>query len=110
MTDFQDFLTFKFAQVAIGQFKPGKFAEACQLYQEAVSSYGEGFRGAYLLQEKDTDRGISIILWDSQESMEANASEVQLAILRKMAPLFAGAPQLVDCDVVSEIFPPDEGA
>jgi hypothetical protein len=43
--DFQDFLRHKFAHVAIGEFKPGKFAIAKQIYEEAVSTYTTGFKG-----------------------------------------------------------------
>lgn len=107
MTDFQDFLTHKCAQVAIGEFKTGKFEEAQQLYQEAVSMYAEGFLGAYLLREKDTDRGISVIFWESEDSMEANSSEAHQAILKKMAPLFLAVPMVSSYEIVSEIQPKD---
>ncbi len=48
MSDFQDFLKRDYAHVTIGEFKPGKFAEAEKLYEEAVAAYGKGFRAAYL--------------------------------------------------------------
>ncbi len=107
MTDFQDFLIHKCAQVAIGEFKTGKFEEAQQLYQEAVSMYAEGFLGAYLLREKDTDRGISVIFWKSEEWMEANSSEAHQAILKEMAPLFSAVPMVSSYEIVSEILPKD---
>jgi heme-degrading monooxygenase HmoA len=105
MSDFQDFLTHKCAQVAIGEFKMGKFEEAQQLYQEAVSTYAEGFRGAYLLREKGTDRGISVIFWENEEMMQANNSEAHQAILKKMAPLFSTVPVVNSYEIVSEIVP-----
>lgn len=108
MSDFQDFLTHAIAQVTIGEFQLGKFEEAQQLYQDAVSTYSAGFRGAYLLREPGSDRGISIILWDNEEMMQANDSEVQQAILRKMAPLFVGKPVTATYEVVSETQPPTE--
>ena len=49
MTEFMDFLRHEIAYVAIGEFKPGKFEEAKQLYEKAILSYKEGFKGAYLL-------------------------------------------------------------
>lgn len=105
MSDFQDFLTHSIAQVAIGEFKMGKFEEAQQLYQEAVATYSAGFRGAYLLRERGSDRGISVIFWDDEEMMEANNSEAHQAILRKMAPLFSATPVVSSYEVVSEILP-----
>ena len=64
MTDFLDFLTRKSAYVAIGEFKPGQFDKAKELYEQAVSTYSEGFNGAYLLQEPGTDKGIAVIFWE----------------------------------------------
>jgi heme-degrading monooxygenase HmoA len=105
MEDFQDFLTRDCAYVAIGEFKPGKFSEARNLYEQAVSTYADGFKGAYLLQEPGTDRGISIILWKSVEDMEAHQTTVHQAILQKMAPLFAGAPDTNVYELICEIHP-----
>ncbi len=105
MSDFQDFLTRDCAYVAVGEFKPGKFAEARLLYEEAISTYADGFKGAYLLQEPGSDRGISIILWKSVEDMEANQTKAYNDILRKMAPLFADVPETRVYEVMCEIHP-----
>jgi heme-degrading monooxygenase HmoA len=103
MTEFLDFLKHKFAYVAIGEFKPGKFEEAQQLYEKAVSTYTHGFKGAYLLQEPGTDRGIAIILWESLEDMEENQNEAYQAILSQMSHLFSKAPTTSFYEVCSEI-------
>ncbi len=108
MTDFQDFLKREYAYVAIGEFKPGKFAEAEQLYEEATATYADGFKGAYLLQEPGTDRGISIVLWESEDAMDADKGEVYEAILKKMAPLFAHTPTTVAYEVVYSARPKPE--
>lgn len=110
MSEFQDFLKHKFAYVAIGEFKAGKFDEAEELYEKAVSTYDQGFKGSYLLQEPGTDRGIAIILWESAEDMEANKSEAYQAILDKMNPLFAQPPTTAFYEVVSEIKTVDESS
>jgi heme-degrading monooxygenase HmoA len=109
MTEFQDFLKHKIAYVAIGEFKPGKFQEAEQLYDKAVATYNQGFQGAYLLQEEGTDKGIAIIFWESIEDMEANRSEASEAILHQMAPLFVKPPTTAFYEVVSEIAPKNDG-
>ena len=106
MTEFLDFLKHKFAYVAIGEFKPGKFEEAQKLYEKAVSTYTRGFKGAYLLQEPGTDKGIAIILWESLEDMEANQDEACKAILSQMSHLFTKAPTTSFYEVCSEIQPP----
>lgn len=106
MTEFLDFLKHKFAYVAIGEFKPGKFEEAQQLYEKAVSTYTHGFKGAYLLREPGTDRGIAIILWESREDMEENQNDAYKAILNQMSHLFTKAPTTCFYEVSSEIQAP----
>jgi len=110
MEDFQDFLTHKIAHVTIGEFQVGKFDEARQIYQDAIATYGKGFQGAYLLQEPCSERGIAIILWDSEESMKANeGTEAHKLILKKMMPLFADTPKTTYYEVVTELqSPPTE--
>ncbi len=108
MSDFQDFLTRQIAHVAIGEFKPGKFAEARQLYEAAVSTYADGFKGAYLLREPGTDRGISVIFWNDVDDLEASQNEVHHAILKKMAPLFTDSPQIGVYEVVYDFDSTDE--
>ncbi|ASC72246.1 hypothetical protein XM38_032010 [Halomicronema hongdechloris C2206] len=107
MTEFLDFLKHKYAYVAIGEFKPGCFSEARQLYEKAVSTYDHGFKGAYLLQEPGTDRGIAIILWENVEDMEAHESEVYEQALAKISHLFATPPVTTFYEVCSEIGLPD---
>lgn len=108
MSEFFDFLRHKYAYIAIGEFKPGKFEEARELFQQAVSTYTTGFKGSYLLQEPGTDRGIAIIFWENIEDMEANQDESYQAILDKMTPLFAKAPMTSFYEVRSEIRPVSE--
>lgn len=103
MTEFLDFLKHKFAYVAIGEFKPGKFEEAEQLFEKAVSMYSHGFKGAYLLQEPGTDKGIAVIFWENIDDMEAHQDEAYQAILHQMSPLFAKPPTTSFYEVCSEI-------
>lgn len=101
--EFLDFLKHKYAYVAIGEFKPGRFAEAQRLYEKAVSTYKQGFKGAFLLQKPNTDQGIAIIMWEKIEDMEANQSEIYQQILQKMAPLFVNPPVTDFFEVSSEV-------
>jgi|694.fasta_scaffold03234_13 quinol monooxygenase YgiN len=103
MSDFDDFLKHKYAYVALGEFKPGCFAEARQLYEKAVSTYGKGFQGAYLMQEPGSDRGIAIILWDDIENMEEHHNTVYDQTLAKIAHLFVTPPTTAFYEVCSEI-------
>lgn len=105
--DFQDFLKRQSVHVVIGEFKLGKFEEAKRLYEEAVLTYKTGFKGAYLLQEPGTDKGISIIFWESVEDMESNQSDAYQTILKKMSPLFVKTPATSVYEVICEIEPPE---
>lgn len=106
MSEFHDFLKHQYAHVAIGEFKPGKFAEAQTLYEQAVATYRHGFKGAYLLREPDSDKGISVIFWDSVEDMdECQREATHNAILKKMAPLFTTLPNMSLYEVVSAFSP-----
>lgn len=101
--EFFDCLKHKYAYVAIGEFKPGRFAEAQRLYEKAVSTYKDGFQGAFLLQKPNSDEGIAIILWDKIEDMETNKTALHEEILEQMTPLFAQPPVTEFYEVCSEI-------
>jgi heme-degrading monooxygenase HmoA len=103
MDGFLDFLTHKCAYVAIGEFKPGRFAEAQQLYEKAVSTYTTGFKGAYLLQKPGTDQGIAVIMWEKMEDMEANHTAIYDQIMEEMSHLFVKPPRTDFYEVCSEI-------
>ena len=106
MSDFQDFLKHKYAYVALGEFKPGKFEEAKNLYEKAVATYTkQGFDGAYLLQEPGTDKGIAIVFWESAADMEENKTAAHEALMEKMGHLFVKPPITNFHEVVSEIEP-----
>ncbi|MGB8700311.1 MAG: antibiotic biosynthesis monooxygenase, partial [Thermosynechococcaceae cyanobacterium] len=61
----------------------------------------------YLLREPGTDRGISVILWDGEEEIEAQQTEEYKAILQQMTPLFATPPTLSTYEVVGEFHLPE---
>jgi heme-degrading monooxygenase HmoA len=107
MSDFLDRLHHKYAYVATGEFKPGCFAEARQLYEKAVSTYGEGFKGAYLLQEPGSDRGIAVILWESPDVMESHHNTIYDQALKRIAHLFVEPPTTSFYEVCSEIGLPE---
>ena len=103
MSEFLDFLKHKFAYVAIGEFKSGRFEEAQQLYEQAVSTYTKGFQGAYLLREPGTNKGIAVIFWEDIGDMEENFNETYQAILQEMSHLFTEPPKTCFYEVCSEI-------
>ncbi len=108
MTEFMDFLRHEIAYVAIGEFKPGKFEEAQRLYEKAVLTYKEGFKGAYLLQIPGTDKGIAVIFWETVQDMNAHETEAHQKILEEMGPLFATTPNTAVYEVVNKHLPEKE--
>lgn len=105
MKGINDCLKHKIAYVAIGEFKPGRFAQAQSLYEKIISTYSEGFKGAFLLQKMGTDKGIAMILWENIEDMDQNQTEMGQKILAEMNPLFAEPPETDFYEVCSEIKP-----
>jgi heme-degrading monooxygenase HmoA len=105
MSEFLDFLKHKYAYVAIGEFKSGRFSEAQRLFEKAVSTYTHGFKGSYLLQKPGTDEGIAVIMWDKIDDMQENQCEAYQLILKEMSHLFAAPPQTSFYEVCSEIKP-----
>ena len=105
MQEFSDCLKHKVAYVAIGEFKPGRFTQAQALYEKIVSSYSEGFKGAFLLQKigTNTDKGIAMILWENIEDMDKNQTALSQKIMEQMNPLFAEPPETDFYEVCSEI-------
>ncbi len=64
------------ARLTIVQMKPDLIDETAKLYEDSVipaAKSQKGFRGAYLLSDSKSGKGVSITLWDSEE--EANANE-----------------------------------
>lgn len=65
-----------YARLTIVQSKPDLIDEIAKLYEDSVipaAKSQKGFRGAYLLSDSKSGKGVSITLWDSEE--EANANE-----------------------------------
>ena len=101
--EFFDCLQHKHAYVAIAEFKPGRFADAQRLYEKAISTYQDGFKGAFLLRKPNSEEGIAVILWKTLEDMEANQTDVHRKILEEMGPLFNTPPVTNIYEVCSEV-------
>ena len=64
-----------FARVTIVQVKIDKLDETVKIYEENVvpaAKSQKGYRGIYLLTDRNTGKGYSISLWDSEEDAIAN--------------------------------------
>ena len=64
-----------YARVSIGQFLPAKAEEAIGIYRDSVvpaAKQQKGFKGGYVLADRDTGKGISIALWETEADMKAD--------------------------------------
>lgn len=64
-----------YARLTIVQMKPDLLDETVKLYEDDVipaAKSQKGFRGAYLLSDSKSGKGVSITLWDSEEEAIAN--------------------------------------
>jgi heme-degrading monooxygenase HmoA len=64
-----------FARLTIVQVKIGNLDETVKIFKEGVipaAKSQKGYRGAYLLTDSKTGKGISITLWDSEKNAIAN--------------------------------------
>ena len=64
-----------YARLTIVHLKPDFLDETVKLYEDGVipaAKSQKGFRGAYLLSDSKSGKGISITLWDSEEEAIAN--------------------------------------
>ena len=64
-----------FARLTIVQVKLENMDETKNIYGESVvpaAKSQKGYQGAYMLVDRETGRGVSISLWDSEEDAIAN--------------------------------------
>jgi len=64
-----------FARLTIVQVKKNKIDETRKIYEDSVipaAKSQRGFRGAYLLSNRKSGKGVSITMWDSEEDAVAN--------------------------------------
>jgi heme-degrading monooxygenase HmoA len=86
-----------YARVITAQNQPGKVDEAVQMYRESMlpeARQQPGFKGALMLVDRSTGKGISITLWQTEADAQASGAgsaylQTQIA---KAASLLAAAP------------------
>ncbi len=64
-----------FARLTIAQGMINKIDESIRIYEDSIITAAKsqkGFQGAYLLTDRNTGKGISCTLWDSEEDAVAN--------------------------------------
>jgi len=86
------------ARVILGKVKFDKQDEAIKIYKENVEPAAKeqkGFKRGHLLTDPDTNKFISITIWETENDMIAGESSGYLKKqLNKIAPLFVGPPSI----------------
>ncbi len=79
-----------FARLVSAQARSDKLNEMIRIWKEKdipLMKGVKGYRGAYLITDRKTDRGVSLTLWDSEK--DAIADE-QSALHRKQIDMYKG--------------------
>lgn len=91
------------ARVTTVSLQPANVAEATRIYQESIVPVvraANGFKGAYLLTDPATGKGLSITLWTSEADGQAyEASGAYREQVAKVAQYFTAPPTLATYDV-----------
>jgi heme-degrading monooxygenase HmoA len=94
------------ARVITVQVQPGKWDEAERLYRALGPLWKEqkGFKGAYLLGDRDASKAISVTFWETMADLEANeASGWYQEQIAKFGATFAGPPVMEHYEVTVEV-------
>jgi heme-degrading monooxygenase HmoA len=79
-----------YARLGVTSVNPGKIDEVITLYQESlipVAKKQKGFRGAYLLTDRDANQVTSISLWETEADLHASEAS---GYYREQVAKFAG--------------------
>jgi heme-degrading monooxygenase HmoA len=85
-----------YARAVNVQFQSGKVDEANHLVKDAivpVMKEQKGFKGQFLLTQRDTGKAISINLWETEADLTAfESSPLYRELIGKLAGVLAGPP------------------
>lgn len=86
------------ARVILGRVKLNKQEKALRIYKEYVmpaTKEQKGFKSINLLTDPDTNKFISITIWETENDMKAGETDGYLQQqLDKISPLFVGPPTI----------------
>ncbi len=85
-----------YARVVTVQTQPGKTEEAIRIYRDSVmpaAKQQQGFKGAFMLTDPNTGKGLSIALWETEADLRAGeTSGYYQEQIAKFAQVFAAPP------------------
>jgi heme-degrading monooxygenase HmoA len=96
-----------FARVITVQVDPGDIDKTISIYGDDVNpalKQREGFVGALLLGDRKSGKGVSITMWDSEESLKAGEqSGFTQEQVDKFSQLLKGKPTLEDLEIFLKV-------
>jgi heme-degrading monooxygenase HmoA len=94
-----------YARVITSPLIPDKIDEAVSIWRDKVApaiKQAKGFKGAYLIGDRGTGKGLTITLWETKEDADAmNASLPQNLAL--FEGLFAAQPSLETYEILLQV-------
>ena len=94
-----------YARVINSQLVPGKTDDAVSIWRDKVApalKEAKGFKGAYLVGDRGTGKGVTITLWETED--DANALNATLPqTLALFDGLFAAQPELNQYEVLVQV-------
>jgi len=94
-----------YARVINSPLIPDKIDEAVSIWRDKVApaiKQAKGFKGAYLIGDRETGKGLTITLWETKEDADAmNASLPQNLAL--FEGLFAAQPSLETYEILLQV-------
>ena len=94
-----------YARVINSQLVSGKADDAVAIWRDKLApgiKQAKGFKGAYIMGDRNTGKGVTITLWETEADANAmNASFAQS--LGLFEGLFAGPPELNQFEVLLQV-------
>jgi heme-degrading monooxygenase HmoA len=85
-----------FARFTNVHIKPHKIDAAIHLYERSVipaAKKQKGYKGAYLMIDRNTGKGVSVTIWDNEEAALANEKNLYYQEqVMKFIPFYSASP------------------
>jgi heme-degrading monooxygenase HmoA len=91
-----------FARVTTNQIKPEQIEAAVRTFREQVGELSKkmtGFKGSYLLVERQTGKIVGVALWDKKEDLDAServAADIRSRIRQASAASSTGTVEVYE--------------
>lgn len=93
-----------YARVTVVQGSPDKVEQGIESFNGAVLpavKAVDGYRGAFLLVDRTTGKGMGITLWESEDARQRGATAVESARAATIAAMGGTVPPVDEYDVVA---------